>query len=401
MPAGGGMNAEQVRGYVAEELASLSLSGARKESAGGRARDTCWDSVVPGLGVRRYASGRAVYFAQLEVAGRTVSVTIGNAAAITRRQARDITRRVKLRALTGSNPAHTRKEVRSTPSFAKFLADYFDRIAPAWKAKTRSTSEYYRRAHLDGAFPSQHLDEITHADVQKWFVGVTDRAGPGAANRTYDILLAAFNKAEQWGLRPEGSNPCRGIRRNRQRKFERFLSEAEIERLGKVLADRERCWPGPVTIIRLLLLTGCRYGEIASLTWDELKGGRIRLDDAKSGARTVWLGTEAQAILRGLQRGKPGEHVFINPVTGRTFASVHHYWSIILTEADLGSVRIHDLRHSFASHAAAGSETLPMIGKLLGHARVDTTARYAHLDDSQLLGVAERIGLLIAEAMAA
>jgi integrase len=393
------MSAEKVRGYVAEELASLHLTGARKESAGGRPRDTRWDSVVPGLGVRRYASGRVIYFVQLEAAGRTISVTIGNAATITRRQARDITRRIKLRALTGNDPVRTRKEVRATPSFADFLARYFDWIAPTWKPKTRSTSEYYRRAHLDHAFAGQHLDEITHADVQKWFAAVTDRAGPGAANRTLAILRAAFNKAEQWGLSPEGSNPCSGIRSNRQRIFERFLSEAEIQRLGQVLGDRERCWPGPVTIIRLLLLTGCRYGEIASLTWGEIKGGRIRLDEAKTGARTVWLGAEAQAILSGMPRGKPGEHVFINPLTGRKFAAVGHYWRIILAEAGLGSVRIHDLRHSFASHAAAASETLPMIGKLLGHARVDTTARYAHLDDSQFLDVAERIGELIAEAM--
>ena len=393
------MSAGKVRGYVAEEIANLYLAGAQKESAGGRARDTRWDSVVPGLGVRRYASGRVIYFAQVEASGRTIAVTIGNAATITRRQARDITRRVKLRALTGSNPVQTRKEVRSTPSLAKFLGSYFERIAPTWKPKTRSTNEYYRYAHLSNAFASQHLDEITHADVQKWFVGVTDRAGPGAANRTYDILRAAFNKAEQWGLRPEGSNPCSGIKRNRQRKFERFLSEAEIARLGKVLSDREESWPGPITIIRLLLLTGCRYGEIASLTWGEIKGGRIRLDDSKTGARTVWLGSEAQAILSRLQRGKPGEHVFINPETGSVFATVGHYWRMIRAEAGLGSMRIHDLRHSFASHAAAASETLPMIGKLLGHARVDTTARYAHLDDAQLLDIAERIGALIHQAM--
>ena len=161
------MSAEKVRGYVAEEIANLYLAGARKESAGGRARDTRWDSVVPGLGVRRYASGRVIYFAQVDAAGRTIAVTIGNAATITRRQARDITRRVKLRALTGSNPVQTRKEVRSTPSLAKFLGSYFERIAPTWKPKTRSTNEYYRYAHLSNAFASQHLDEITHADVQK------------------------------------------------------------------------------------------------------------------------------------------------------------------------------------------------------------------------------------------
>jgi len=127
--------------------------------------------------------------------------------------------------------------------------------------------------------------------------------------------------------------------------------------------------------------------------------GAIPLQVQRPAHAQLALGAEAQAILSRLQRGKPGEHVFINPETGSVFATVGHYWRMIRAEAGLESMRIHDLRHSFASHAAAASETLPMIGKLLGHARVDTTARYAHLDDAQLLDIAERIGALIHAAM--
>ena len=140
---------------------------------------------------------------------------------------------------------------------------------------------------------------------------------------------------------------------------------------------------------------------LPELTWGEVVRGRIKLDDSKTGARTVWLGGEAQDLLRAVPRGKPSDYVFINPRTNRPFFSLSSYWYPIRVEAGLGKVRLHDLRHSFASHAAAASETLPMIGKLLGHARVDTTARYAHLDDGQLLEVAERIGELVAMAMGA
>ena len=207
-----------------------------------------------------------------------------------------------------------------------------------------------------------------------------------------------FNKAEEWGMRPEGSNPCVGIKMNRGKVFERYLSVQELARLGEVLACHEAAFPVPVGIIRLLLLTACRYGEIANLVWGEVVRNRLKLADSKSGARTVWLGEDAVALLRALPRGKPEELVFANPRTGRAFKTLGTYWYPIRKAAGLGRLRLHDLRHSFASHAAAASETLPMIGKLLGHAKVDTTARYAHLDDGRLLEIAQRIGDLIEDA---
>lgn len=394
------MSAEPLRRLIGAELASRGLADAYIGRGGGKPRRTSWDSIVPGFGTRHSATGRTVHIVQVEVDGRTVTMTIGNAAAIGRREARDIARRVKLRAQSGDDPAKERKAKRATPAFAKFLALYFERAAPSWKPSTWRTNQIYRGQHLDRAFADRPLDEITKADVQRWFVEVSDRSGPGAANRTHAILRAAFNKAEEWGLRREGSNPCTGIKLNRPRKFERFLSDAEIGRLGEALRAHEAQFPGPVAIIRLLLLTGCRYSEIAELTWSEVVRSRIRLDDSKTGARTVWMGDEAQDQLRAMPRGKPSDYVFVNPRTQRPFRSLTSYWHPIRAEAGLGKVRLHDLRHSFASHAAAASETLPMIGKLLGHAKVDSTARYAHLDDGQLLEVAEKIGVLIELAMA-
>jgi integrase len=130
-----------------------------------------------------------------------------------------------------------------------------------------------------------------------------------------------------------------------------------------------------------------------------VKGGRLLLHDSKTGPRTVWLGDEARMLLASLERRGGSDPVFWNKLTRRPVGSIDVFWKGVKAEANLPGVRIHDLRHSFASHAAARSETLPMIGKLLGHARLQTTSRYAHLDDGPVLDAAERIGELIADAM--
>jgi len=146
-----------------------------------------------------------------------------------------------------------------------------------------------------------------------------------------------------------------------------------------------------------LLLTGCRYSEIIDLTWGEVKGQRLKLADSKTGARTVWLGEEARAILDRLPRGKAAERVFARADGGRI--DLTHLWKLIHLATNLGAMRLHDLRHSFASRPAAMSETLPMISKLLGHGSIQSTARYAHLDDADVVEDAQRIGDMIASML--
>jgi hypothetical protein len=169
--------------------------------------------------------------------------------------------------------------------------------------------------------------------------------------------------------------------------------------LGEVLSQTTRTQPLHSAIIYLLLLTGCRLSEIVNLTWSEVKGGRLLLHDSKTGPRTVWLGDEARMLLASLERRGGADPVFWNKLTQRPVRSISKFWQEVKTEANLPGVRLHDLRHSFASHAAARSETLPMIGKLLGHAKLQTTSRYAHLDDGHVLDAAERIGCLLADMM--
>ena len=272
-----------------------------------------------------------------------------------------------------------------------------------WKPSTFGTQTGYRVLYLDDAFQGIFIDALNEADVTKWFADLNNRAGPGAANRTLEILKAMLNKAEAWGYRLENTNPCRGIRPNRRRQCERFLSTAELARLGAVLAEaregEDRTSAASATAITLLILTGCRRGEILGLQWHDVRGNRLKLRDSKTGPRTVWLGDDARALIDTLPRYRNNPWLFWNSKLGRPMATIVHIWSAIRDKAGLPKVRLHDLRHTFASHAAMNKETLPMIGRLLGHANNKSTARYAHLDDAHVLDAAEQIGAAIEQMM--
>ena len=390
------MTALSLKAIVTEELGTLTQGQCKNN---GPMRSVTWSKRLPGFGTRQYASGRKVYIVQTQMGGRKRTVTIGNAKVIGPALALDVARRVLLRAQVGENPADNKIETRKVPLFADFLDLYWQRMEPSWKPSTRSTHDTYRRLYLNDAFEGLFLDTIEPSDVQLWFNRITRISGPGGANRCSEIVRAAFNKAEEWGLRPEGSNPCHFLRTNRRRKCERFLSDQEIVRLGKVLEANAQAYPLQIAAIRLLMLTGCRKAEIENLTWREVKENRLKLTDSKTGPRIVWLGDAALAILKSLPRRPRQTFAFWDAAKGKRMSSIDGIWLKLRDEAGLYDLRIHDLRHSFASHAAARSETLPMIGKLLGHSDVTSTARYAHLDDGPVLGAAERVGGLIARAM--
>jgi integrase len=171
----------------------------------------------------------------------------------------------------------------------------------------------------------------------------------------------------------------------------RIVAE-ELARLGAALEDLKRDRLPHATALLVIALTGCRKSEILGLTWNEVKGRRLLLHDSKTGPRTVWMGDEARALLDALPRHPRHNRVFWYGEYVDLDSSVYFHFQAARAKAGLPKIRIHDLRHSFASHAAAMAETLPMIGKLLGHARVSSTARYAHLDDRSVIEAAERVG---------
>ena len=397
------MTAIALKRVVADALARVGADYANMDLPPGRPRTTTWVAGEGGLGIRHYASGRNVYIVQTRMAGRLRTVTIGPVSVVTRHQARSVARLVLAHALVGHDPAQARARIRTAPSFDDFLDEFWARWAPRWSAKVLSTNTSYRRLYLDGAFGDVFVDELDEARVAKWFADLNMQTSPGAANMTLALLSNMMNRTEEWGYRPEGSNPCKGMRYNRRRKIERFLSTAELARLGVVLereracADEERSTVANAVL--LLVLTGCRRSEVLSLQWGDVRGNRLRLRHGKTGPRTVWLGDEARAVIDAMPRRRGNPWVFWNARFGKPFKMIDHYWHRIRDEAGLGHLRVHDLRHTFASHAAMNKETLPMIGRLLGHANPQSTARYAHLDDEHVLDAAEQIGAAIKRMM--
>ena len=388
------MTAHLLQTLVAEALADIGLVVPEPER--GRVCEIRWLPGAHGIGVRRYASGRSVYVVQTRMNGAPRLVTIGPASVITETQAITVARRVLAHALVGNNPAETRKRVRAAPRWPDFIEQYWRAASPRWKPSTRKAHDIYRRLYLDPAFAEKTIDAIGEPEVARWFAKVTRQCGPGGANRCTAILNAMMMKAEAWGHREAGSNPCRCIKRNRAKALERHLSAPELARLGVALTvEREgadQMHRNSVAIITLLLLTGCRSGEIRNLRWSDVHGLRIKLADAKAGPRTVWLGEDARRIIDMLPRFPKCKWLFPGKSGPIGKSRVDAAWAGIRGSAGLTGLRLHDLRHTFASHAAQNAETLPMIGKLLGHASMTSTARYAHLDDAGLRAHNEQIG---------
>lgn len=377
------MTSYDLKRILAEELARVIPGDADK-------RLTKFDYVLPGFGERMHPSGRKSYVLQRTMGGKQRLITIGDASILSERIAKDVARRLILRIELGQNPADTKQRGRKTPTYAAFLQTYWELVASTWKPSTREIHNIYRRTHLNHAFAGKFLNEIEHSDAVRWHAQLTRSAGPGAANRAMEILKAMFGKAEAWGYLPEHSNPFRGVKRNKGRKIERFLSEEEMARLGRALASAHDEKPMEVAVISLLALTGCRRCEILNLTWGEVQGRKLRLSDSKTGPRLVWLGPEAKIVINQLKRGKPDELVF--PFKVRPVSAIDWFWRKLRRDAGLEDVRLHDLRHNYASLAARSSETLPMIGKLLGHANINSTHRYAHTDDQTTVASVAVIG---------
>ena len=216
-----------------------------------------------------------------------------------------------------------------------------------------------------------------------------------AADRSMPVLSVIMREAEAMGLRPEGSNPCRGIRRYRRKGRERFLSDEEIRRLSATLSAHADRRPGQVAVIRLLLLTGCRKSEILTLRWSDYREGHLFLRDSKTGPRTVWLSQPARRILDALERTGPWVFQAAQGNRPRSAEWLNRFWRRVRTETDLCGVRLHDLRHTHASLALRQGKTILAIGKLLGHRSPETTLKYTHLADTMVHEAAETVGAVL------
>ena len=357
-----------------------------------------WDEDLKGFGVRVHPSGRKVFIVKTRYRGRIIKMTIGPHGAVSPTYARVRAAEIITDARAGKNPAGRKSGAPTMHALGgRFLEDY----VPV-HCKPSTAEEYRRSIKL---FIDPKIGKLRVPDVQRSDIAALHhemRETPYQANRTLGVLSKIFNLAELWELRPDGSNPCRHVKRFKEKKRERFLSDEEYRRLGATLRDIEADsseTAAAIAAIRLLMLTGCRLSEIQKLRWEhvDLNAGELRLPDTKTGAKVVHLGDPAIAVLRGIQRQDDNPWVIAGRKPGSHLTDLQHPWRRIRARAGLDDVRIHDLRHSFASGGLLVGEGLPMIGKLLGHTQVQTTARYAHLANDPVKSAANRIASRIAE----
>lgn len=275
--------------------------------------------------------------------------------------------------------------------FAKFVAcPWSPACHDPCKPSTRRRVESLLRTQLLPEFGALPLCQIGHENIRSWFERYSAVA-PAGANRALDVLSQILNFAIECGELP--SNPARGIRRNPQRPKTRFLTRSEIRRLHSALDEHRGRGSGvqQADIIRLLLLTGCRKGELIHLRWSEVHDARLVLIDSKTGPRVVFLSADAQAIID--RQPRVGAYVFPSRADSSSTRSPElSLWRKVRRTAGIADVRLHDLRHTFASQAVIAGVPLPVVSTLLGHAQMRMTLRYAHVSDRETEAAAERIG---------
>ncbi len=267
------------------------------------------------------------------------------------------------------------------------------------RESTRRRVDSALQTQLLPTFGRQSLNVIGRAEVHLWFDRYSQTA-PGGANRTLDVLRQIMNHAVECGHIAE--NPTSGVTRNPRPQLTRFLSREEIDRLHAVLDSHRGRGSGwqQAEILRLLLLTGCRRGEIVGLRWSEVGDNALHLADSKTGPRTVLLNAQAQAILK--RQSRDGSE-FVFPSlrdSSKPRSNELSLWRKIRKQARIEDVRLHDLRHNFASYAVMNGVPVPVVSRLLGHTNAGMTLRYAHMGDWDTQLAAERVGSAIAAALA-
>ena len=353
---------------------------------------TVWDTRVSGLGVRVRHSGHRSFVLLEGRNGSSKRQTLGPVTRMTVDEARSRCLAIQ----SGAMDLPTDTPSVPVPLFRDFVSDVwrsecFGRLKPSnWRRTNSALSN-----HLLPAFGDMPLDRIGRKDVMAWF----DRysmVAPGGANRVLDTLLQILGHAKLHGHLE--TNPAGGIHRNPKRRFNRFLSRDEAHRLhaelDHLVAERpERA--AQADIIRLLYYTGCRLSEIRTLRWCEVGTGTLDLADSKTGPRKVYLNSKARRIIER-QPGTGSDYVFPSPSDPTSpIPRFMQLWFTLRKRAGIEDVRLHDLRHNFASQAVLNGVPLPTVARLLGHRQISMTLRYAHVADKEVEAAAERIGAVI------
>ena len=357
------------------------------------------DAALQGFMLRVQPNGARSWVFRFRRDGKPRRVTLGKPGVVKADEARAAALAFLAREKGGGTPLPLPP---SGPTLTKFAAEYVERRSPAWKPSTVMATMSYLNSAILPALGHLRVGAVVRADVARFFHEY-GRRKPGGANRSHEILRNVFDCAIVWGHRPQAAgNPCTGIVRYRRPPRGRLLGADDLAKLGAVLRCLETQSPICVAAVRLILLTGCRPGEIRRLRWCEVKPDRLALIDAKTGPRHVLLGEAARELLDSLADSASAEWVFPGDKGNGPLTENELYYFWIKSRDAAGIVadaRLHDLRRAHASHAVMNEESLHIAGRLLGHRRASTTNRYVHLDDATLSQAAERVAIALKQKL--
>lgn len=352
-----------------------------------------WDDELKGFGVRISPKGKKTFLIQYRAAGRTRRMKLGPYGAVTADEARNRAKTLLGDIAAGDNPAEKVNQYRKAPTVSEVCERFeTDHINVRLKKGTGRDYKSMIDKVIVPKLGAHKIIDISRTHVSDLHHSMKDT--PYRANRVLSVLSKLFNTAEIWGLRPDGSNPCRHVKKYTEKRRERFLTREELIELGEILETAERDGTETqyvVAAFRLLILTGCRMSEIRNLKWEYVTETHLALPDSKTGARMIPLPPVARIVLESLTREKDNPYVIVGEIEGQQIQDLEKPWRRIRKSAELDDVRIHDLRHTYASNAIMAGLPLPVLGKILGHTQIQTTMRYVHLADQPVRDAADKV----------
>ena len=359
-----------------------------------------WDAKISGFGCRVFPTGRKVYMYQYRtLEGKKNAVTIGKHglinASLARKKASDLVAQI----FRGVNPQTQKKEEKQQSKSGMLFKDFWDIFDKKYMQVTHKPSTINRnksriKNNILPFFGEKILSEITKREI----IAFSEKLShiKGTLSKSLRLLSCAFNKAIAWEYLPEGSNPCNGVSKPADKKMERFLTNEELLRVEDVLlnADKQKaCSPYGIAALTLLLYTGCRKSEILTLKWEDvhLQEKYLYFVDSNTGTKTVPLNEKAIQLLEKMPKQTGNPYVFCGKHAKTHIINITKTWQFVRQAALISDVRIHDLRHSFASFALKKGLDLYTVSKLLGHKNIATTTRYAHFELEQLKKASNKV----------
>ena len=379
---------------MAPPRSRITDSVVRRLQGPGHGNRVTYDDDVTGFGVRVTSAGAKSFVLNYRIAGRERRYTLGRYPAWSVLAAREEARRLRRRIDLGEDPLQARVEERDAATVDDLCAEYSEAHLPRKRPGSQRNDRAMIAQYILPALGPRKVADLEFADIAKLHRSLSKRS-PYVANRVIALLSKMFSLSQQWGWRE--TNPCRGVERNAEGRRERYLSADEIERLNAALTAHPN--QQAANVVRMLLLTGARRGELMSSRWEEfdLQGDVWHKPSAHTKQKRyhrVPLSQPAGDLMRSIRAQAVDASPFVFPGRRREapLKEIKRFWDQIRRDAAIEDVRLHDIRHTYASILVSGGLSLPIVGALLGHTQPGTTARYGHLFDEPLRDATGRVG---------